>query len=233
MYRKRAYLPVLFFLVLGSLACVIFQLPVSKSSETGPSQEPPTSAPPSESAPINTPAGQAVPPTATLFPEQQLHIVTDQTKAIQATIPVIWTDMRTAAWVDENNQTIGTTFMASTNIEDFLNWKAEGVAISVSRHLQVGYVELLDQEYEFYIKQCEDTYRTRWTLENPIYAGKYVVFGNCGSVQNTWLSLFSVTSKKDAGKYIARVLAYDMIPTYGDTFRDIIMQFQVFPENLP
>jgi hypothetical protein len=141
--------------------------------------------------------------------------------------------MRTAAWVDKNNQTIGTTFMASTNIEDFLNWKAEGVAISVSRHLQVGYVELLDQEYEFYVKQCTDTYRTRWTLENPIYAGKYVVFGDCGSDQNSWLSLFSVTGKKDAGKYIARVLAYDMIPTYGDAFRDIIMQFQVFPENLP
>jgi hypothetical protein len=29
------------------------------------------------------------------------------------------------------------------------------------------------------------------------------------------------------------VVAFDMIPAYGDMFREIVMQFKVFPENLP
>jgi hypothetical protein len=176
---------------------------------------------------------QAFSPTATLFPEKLLHRVTDQTGAIEANIPTLWTDLRTEPWLDDQGQTLGTTFIASTDIAAFLKFQAEGVAISVSRRLPVGYIQLLETEYAKYIQHCEDTYKTRWNVEDPIYTGKHVVFGECNGQRDTWLSLFSVVNKRDPSQYIARVVAYDMIPTYGDEFRDIIMKFKVFPENLP
>jgi hypothetical protein len=52
-------------------------------------------------------------------------------------------------------------------------------------------------------------------------------------MRDTWLSLFAVVDKQDPGNYIARVVAYDMIPTYGDSFRDIILNFKILPENIP
>jgi hypothetical protein len=107
------------------------------------------------------------------------------------------------------------------------------VAISVSRHPPVGYVQLLENEYKVYVRQCQDTYKTRWKLEDPVYNGMYFVFGECAGTKNTWLSLFTAVSKTEPGKYIARVVAYDMAPLYGDDFRSIIMKFKVKPENIP
>jgi hypothetical protein len=179
------------------------------------------------------PEKPTVHPTDTLFPEEQLETVTDQTGAIQVNIPTTWTDTRTEPWLDEKSETIGTTFMASTNIDAFLQRRAEGVAVSVSQHLPVGYAQLLEHEYDYYVKYCEDTYKTRWQLDHPVYKGFYYVFGECNGVRDTWLSLFAVVDKHDPGRYIARVVAYDMIPTYGDTFREIIMNFKILPEKIP
>jgi hypothetical protein len=83
------------------------------------------------------------------------------------------------------------------------------------------------------VKYCEDIYKTRWRVEHPVYKGFYYVFGECNGVRDTWLSLFAVVDKNDPGKYIARVVAYDMIPIYGDTFREIIMNFKILPEKIP
>lgn len=245
MNRKRAFKqPLLLSIALLILACVILPAPFGKGgaiqtsvppnpispTETAPAPIPTTTP---TSTPTTAPPDQVLPPTATLFPEEQLHTVTDQTNVIEANIPTVWTDTRTEPWKDKKGRTIGTIFMASTNIEAFLKFQAEGVAISVSRHLPVGYAQLLEDEYASYVKQCKDTYKTRWKLENPTYNGAYFVFGECAKTQNTWLSVFSMVSKQDPGQYIARVVAYDMIPTYGDTFRDMILKFKVFAENLP
>jgi len=245
MKRNRVLYPLLVFLVLLILACVVLPAPVGKAQDT-PTTASPTSIPPT--ATTTTPSAtsrppstattaaqdQIVPPTATLFPEKQLHTVTDQTKAIEANIPTVWTDMRTVPWTDAKGATIGTTFMASTDVEAFLKFRAEGVAISVSSRLQIGYTQLLDEEYKLYVQHCNDTYKTRWKLDDaPVYRGMYFVFNECDGTPDAWLSLFSLVSKQDSGQYIARVVGYDMIPTYGDTFRDIILDFKVFPENLP
>jgi hypothetical protein len=192
-----------------------------------------TSATTSTLTPTAIPETPTLHPAETLFPEEQLDTVMDQTGAIRVNIPTTWTDRRTEPWLDENNETIGTTFMASTNIDAFLKLGAEGVAVSVSQHLPVGYAELLEREYDYYVKYCEDTYKTRWRLDHPVYKGFYYVFGECNGVRDTWLSLFAVVDKHDPGKYIVRVVAYDMIPTYGDTFRDIIMNFEILPEKIP
>ncbi|PKN92734.1 MAG: hypothetical protein CVU44_13845 [Chloroflexi bacterium HGW-Chloroflexi-6] len=236
---SRNQVSLLVALAVLTLACVLLPVTVTE----GPDE--PTALPPTPTGSASTataavlPTEAAASPTLTLplaevlAPEERLDTVTDETNAIRANIPTVWTDTRTDPWLDAKGNTLGIIFLASTDIEAFLAFKAEGVAISVSRRLPVGYTQLLDEEYEFYVTRCQDTYKTRWKLDGSVYRGMYFVFGECDQTRDAWLSLFSVVSQQDSSQYIARVVGYDMIPTYGDTFRDIIMDFEVFPENLP
>ncbi len=244
MKPNRSLKPLLIALVCLSLACAFLSLPVERPSAS-PIPASPTALPPGETVPA-VPTGTNPPPsatateaaaalpTATLFAEEQLHTVIDESGTIQAKLPSLWSDLRTLPWTDAKGATLGVTFMASTDVEAFLAFQAEGVAISVSSRLPVGYIQVLEQEYELYIPRCEDTYKTRWELDdNPLYRGEYVVFGECEGRRDAWLSLFSLVNRQDAGQYIVRIVGYDMIPTYGDSFRDMILDFKVFPENLP
>jgi hypothetical protein len=174
-----------------------------------------------------------LPPTAAVNPEQQTHFVTDETGAIEANIPTVWADLRTEPWLNEKGETLGTIFTASTDIEAFLNFQAEGVSISVSRKLPVGYIQLLETEYDRYVKPCEDSYKTRWKLDDPVYNGLYFVFGKCAGTDYTWLSLFTLVDQRSPGQYIARLVGYDMIPIYGEDFRTMLLKFKVHPEKLP
>lgn len=247
MLRKRTLMPILLLLISPILACVTFASPINKGSEVTQPPEAPPAIVSSEAAPskIPTSAPAAKPTsapkatsvtstTAALDPEKHVHVVTDETGAIEANIPTVWTDMRTEPWLDSNGKKIGTTFTAATNIDAFLKFQAEGAAFSVSNRLPIGYVRLLENEYKGYVKQCEDSYKTRWKLENdPVYNGMYFVFGKCAKTEYTWLSLFTAVDKKNPGQYIARIVAYDMAPIYGDDFRATIMKFKVHPEKLP
>jgi hypothetical protein len=251
MSQKRTFNPIVLFFVLPILACVTLAAPLgtqnlATQTRVAPSPMPitetiptaaPTTAPITKptSAPQATPQSTALPPTAALAPEKQLHTVIDETGAIEANVPAVWTDMKTEPWLNEKGVKIGTTFTASTDIEAFLKLKAEGVSISVSRHLPIGYVQLLEKEYGIYThtQQCEDTYKTRWKLEDPVYNGMYFVFGNCDGTDYAWLSLFTMVDKKDPGKYVARMVGYDLIPVYGEDFRTMLLKFKVHSEKLP
>jgi hypothetical protein len=123
--------------------------------------------------------------------------------------------------------------MASTDVDAFAGWQVEGVSISVSRRLGRGYIQLLDEEYATYSQVCRDPFLDRWEFENEFHRGKYYVLVDCGGVEDGWLSLFAVVGRADPNAYTARVLAYDMIPIFGEDFRDIIMKLQVDPEKLP
>jgi hypothetical protein len=237
---SRTLSPLLWSLILLTLACASLSPPAGPEPQTptNPAKPSPTVTPPPTPTPLPqhtaAPLPQTSTPTATLFPEEQLRTVTDQTGAIEATLPIVWTDLRSAPWLDPKGQTLGTRFLASTDIEAFLKFQAEGVEISVSRHLPVGYTQLLETEYDFYVGQCQDTYRTRWRLDDhPVYRGLYVVFGECAGQPDAWLSLFSLVNRTGPDRYIARVVAYDRVPTYGDDFREMILKFRVFPANLP
>lgn len=157
----------------------------------------------------------------------------DESNAIAATIPRAWQDTRTIPWMDDQGETIGTTFMASTDLEAFLDWHAEGVAISVSRRLNRGYLQLLVEEYQTYLDLCSDPFFTFWDFENAIHRGRYAALNRCAHVEHSWLSILSVVSIEDPQAYVARVLAYDLPPLFGGEFRDIMMQFQVIPDKLP
>jgi hypothetical protein len=247
MNLKRTFNPILLCVFLSSLACVTLTAPFgARNNATEPPAEQtvvvntevvpentPTRTPTSKPTVIPTTAPTAaLPPTATLHPEKQTYFVTDETGAIEANIPTVWTDLRTEPWVNEKGEKVGTIFTASTDIEAFLKFQAEGVSISVSHKLPVGYIQLLETEYERYIKQCEDTYLTRWKVEDPVYQGLNIVFGDCAETDNTWLSLFTLVDKRNPSQYIARLVAYDMIPIYGEDFRTMLLKFKVHPENL-
>jgi hypothetical protein len=172
-------------------------------------------------------------PTATLYPERNLHAVTDESNAITAIIPVAWEDTRSSAWTDSQDNVIGITFMASSDIDRFLNWEAEGVVISISRRLGKGYIQLLDEEYAAYLNHCSDAFHTYWDFKNSLYRGKYVVLNDCEQIHNSWLRILTVVNLEDPGSYVARILAYDLEPIFGSEFAEILMQFQVFPDYLP
>lgn len=200
---------------------------LSETSTTVPS---PASVKPSATiAPLDT----APPPSPSPYAERDLHVATDETEAIIAFIPVAWHETRTIPWTDDRGRTIGTTFMASTDIERFRDLQVEGVAISVSRRLPMGYIQLLDEEYETYLEICNHPFSGYSDFQNSFYRGKWVTLNDCYQIDNSWLSILSVVSIEDPQGYVARVLAYDMPPIFGGEFRRIMMQFQVLPENLP
>ncbi len=178
-------------------------------------------------------AAPAVTPTPTPFPERDLHTVTDDFGVITAELPKAWTDIRTERWLDNKGKAIGVTLLAAYNIEDFQDLKGEGVAISVSDRLGKGYIQLLDEETKYYEKFCRDAYQTAWTVEHPLYRGKYMVL-DCDPLDSyAWLSVMSMVNKKDPGAYVARVVGLDEIPIFGDEFRDVVTGFEVNAGNLP
>ena len=173
-------------------------------------------------------------PSATPFPEEQLYTVTNDAGSITATIPTVWTDVRSLTWKNEQNAVIGHVLIASSDVDAFLRWEVEGVSISVSRNLGMGYLQLLESDYSKYSILCSnDPYHTFFDVENSLHTGKEFVLTDCGGIDGGWLSVMVVVPPGDNRTYVAEVLGYDMIPLYGDTFRDILMRFEVFPEMLP
>lgn len=178
-------------------------------------------------------AAPAVTPTPTPFPERDLVTVTDDFGVIESNLPRAWTDIRTERWLDAKGKPVGVTLLAAVNLEDFQDLKGEGVAISVSDRLGKGYIQLLDEETKFYEKFCDDSYKTAWTMDHPLYRGKYMVL-DCDPLDSyAWLSVMSMVNKKDPAAYVARVVGLDEIPIFGDEFREVVTGFEVNINNLP
>jgi hypothetical protein len=224
-----------------SFACSLFTpalpLPATNPPQTE-APRPPTAtpSPPTAEVPQRAPihiASQTPPPSATVFPEEQLTTVANSAGSILATVPTVWTDIRSLDWIDDQNRVMGHVLLASTDVDAFLEWKVEGVSISVSRKLGIGYIQLLERDYAKYSKLCNDPFHTFWDEASSLQRGKSFVLDDCGGVQDGWLSVMSVVPKDGSGAYVAEVLAYDMPPTYGDTFREIMLRFEVSPDKLP
>lgn len=192
--------------------------------------EPTATQPEPTARPTQTP----IPPTATstLFPEYQTHMLSDQTGAISINVPTTWTDQQTLPWLDEKGKQVGTTFIVATNVDQFLALEAEGVAISVSKRLPIGYIELLDREVPNYLGICEDTYRTRWEINDATHRGREAVLG-CHGSSYEWLTIMTMVNKSDPAAYIVRLVGLDLAPIFGDDFREMLRQFEVNPSLLP
>lgn len=235
--RRRAPAPWLAALAL-SLACSLSAQPRPTVIASTATDTPPPSIArlqPTATRPYHTPTPSPKTPTpsATPFPEYDLIAVTNEAGSITATIPRVWADIRSLDWTDEDGRVIGHTLRASTDIDAFLAWKVEGVAISVSRRLRIGYIELLDREYERYEPLCGDPFQTFWDEDSSLHRGKSFVLTDCGGVEDGWLSVMSMVPRDGSGAYVAEVFAYDMPPTFGGDFRDILLRFEVVPDRLP
>jgi hypothetical protein len=238
-------------LVLAGLALsacdLVNSTPTEQPTPSGPTLDPrpieiATTAPalpepiatPTQPEPTREPTQTPIPPTAspTLFPEYQTHLVTDQTGAITINVPTTWTDQMTLPWLDKNGKHVGTTFIVANDVEKFLVLEAEGVAISVSRQLPIGYIELLDNEVPNYLGVCDDTYHTRWDVNTDTHRGKEATL-NCHGSSYEWLSVMTLVNKKDPAAYVVRLVGFDMIPIFGEDFRAMLLQFEVDPTLLP
>lgn len=189
---------------------------------------------PSQPEPTLRPTQTTIPATATptLFPEYVTHFVTDETGAITINVPTVWADQLTLPWLDEKGKQVGTIFIVATNVDKFLTLEAEGVAISVSKRLPIGYIELLDREVPNYLGICDDTYHTRWDVNTDTHRGQEAIL-NCHGSSYEWLAIMTLVNKSDPGAYIVRLVGFDMIPIFGDDFRDMLRKFEVEPQNLP
>lgn len=185
-----------------------------------------------ELQPTSTQASIQPSATPSPFPEDLTHLVTDDTGAITINVPTTWTDQQNLPWLDANGKEIGTTFIVATDVDEFLVLEAEGVAISASKHLPVGYIELLDREVPNYLGVCDDTYHTRWEINTATHRGKEAVL-NCHGSSYEWLSLMTLVSKDNPAAFIARIIGFDMVPIFGDSFRTMLLQFEVDPTLLP
>jgi hypothetical protein len=245
--RIKSMLILLIFFI---TACNLFKETATQQlpQPNPPSQDPPlevaTTAPalpeplPSATAtqpkPTSKPTQTPFSPTATItpFPEDLTHFVTDETGVITINVPTTWTNQRTLPWLDENGKQVGTTFFVATDVDKFLTLEAEGVAISVSKRLPIGYIELLDTEVPSYLGICDDTYHTRWDINTDTHRGKEAVL-NCHGSSYEWLSIMTMVNKEDPAAYIVRLVGFDMIPIFGEDFRDMLRQFEIDPANLP
>jgi hypothetical protein len=189
--------------------------------------------------PMNTPT---LPPTSTRPPPQPsatianesiLHTITNDAGSISAVIPSTWTDVRSLTWTNEQEVVIGHKLVASSDVEAFLEWKADGVAIGVSRDLPIGYLQLLDIDADRYGELAPHPAYSFDDFENRLHRGKYFTLWLCGGVQGCLLRVFSLVPQGDGPAYVAEVLLYDDLPYTSQKIEDSIMRFEVDPDRLP
>ncbi len=208
---------------------------VPDATATSPCQSPLATA----TLPINTPTLRPTStrrppqPSATTPNENRLRIITNDADSISVAVPSTWTEVRSLTWTNEQEVVIGHKLVASSDVEAFLEWKADGVSISVSRRLPIGYLQLLDKEADRYGELAPHPAYSFDDFENSHHRGKYFTLWLCGGVQGCLLRGFSVVPKGDGPTYVAEVLLYDDLPYTSQAIDDSIMRFEVDPDRLP
>jgi hypothetical protein len=56
---------------------------------------------------------------------------------------------------------------------------------------------------------------------------------NCHGSIYEWLTIMTLVSKSDPAAYIVRLVGFDMIPIFGEDFRDKLRQFEIDTTLLP
>ncbi len=114
-------------------------------------------------------------------------LISDETGAMQVEVPVEWTDIDGAPYIDEEGRAV-TDVRASPNLEEFRQtWDTPGVIFSASSAWAATTTEeaLLDSGLESLQSQC--TYDGRYDYEDPAYVGIYDLFFDCGDTLATYV----------------------------------------------
>jgi hypothetical protein len=237
---------ILSFMILS--ACSIGNFPAVESSseeesstteDTTSSQRQPAEPTRSESEP-NPPAVTSppqAPPSATPTQTQEvstdgdIYFVTDEFDAVVYFIPNEWNEYHASPWL-EDGHVVGSAISASSDLNAYLNWGAPGVSIYVSRRLDRGYLQMMEEFGNLFAESC-DEYLHIWDYENDNHRGRRQRFWRCGGEDGPTLDLVALVSQEDWQAYTAIVVIVWFIPNEYQLNEDVLLNFLVIPENLP
>jgi len=129
-------------------------------------------------------------------------LISDDTGSMQVEVPVEWSDVDGAPYVDDEGREI-TDVRAAPNLGDFQEtWSTPGMIFSASSAWAATVSEeaLLDLALESLQAQC--TYDGRYDYEDPAYTGLYDLFFECGDTLATYVV---VAARPPAGDFIILV----------------------------
>ena len=129
-------------------------------------------------------------------------VISDDTGAMQVEVPVEWSDVDGAPYVDDEGRDI-TDVRASSDLAAFQEtWNTPGVIFSASSDWAATASEeaLLDRLLESLQTQC--TYDGRYDYEDPAYLGLYDLFFDCGDTLATYVV---VAARPPEGDFIILV----------------------------
>jgi serine protease Do len=195
-------------------------LEFSQSTEEGDAAPPPP--PPDNEEPEPEPSS----------PDSEWYIAVDQYGAIAVYLPTSqWPNYSYGDWT-EDGEIVGTSIYASSDIDAMMNWQASGVVLSVSKRLDKGYIQVLDEYSDVFGEACDDVpYRT--DFENDYYRGMSERYWYCGSHDGPTVDIYSLVSKEDPQAFVATLLIFWFIPREYQLTEDVLLSFTVLPENLP
>lgn len=174
-------------------------------------------------------------PTAPRFPpasgEENWFLAFDDSEALFIMLPTLWDDYSSSEWQQEG-KVIGTTLSASSDLDDYLNWGAPGLTIAVSKRLDRGYIEMMDEFRDTFAEPCRDEPH-RWEVENETYRGVRQRFWDCGGEGGPALDLMALVRKDDPGAFTTMVMIVWFYAIEVQNTEDTLLKFVVIPENLP
>ncbi len=150
--------------------------------------------------------------------------VTDDSGALQMSVPSSWGQIDGSAWVSDSGDVLGVSLRAAPNLDDFLSsWSTPGVIFNASSDLGTNTADILDLiEYS---DSC--TYDSRNEYSDELYTGQYDVWKECGDTGTTGLVLV-VTPADDS--FIALVMVQIVSDADLDALDTILSSFQVIVE---
>lgn len=121
-------------------------------------------------------------------PEGQTYTyttITDDSGLLIVEVPTAWSDTNGSAWTSDGEE-IGVAVSAAPDLEGFnTTWDIPGVFFGASAQLNTTVPELLDG----FTFSGSCTYDGRYDYSDPLYAGQYDLWTNCGSAGSLYLIL--------------------------------------------
>lgn len=202
-----------------------------RSQPAEPTGSEPTSGPPTITSLPPAPTTERSTQTQETSTQGDIYFVTDEFDAVVYNIPIEWGEYLVGPWM-EDNDVIGSFITASSDVDAYFNWGAPGVSIYVSRRLDRGYLQMMEEFANVFAESC-DEYLHRWDYENDLHRGRRQRFWRCGGEDGPALDLVALVNKDDWQAYTAIVVIVWFYPVEIQLTEDYLLSFMVLPENLP
>jgi serine protease Do len=150
-------------------------------------------------------------------------IVSDDSGAIQVSIPQEWTDIDGSAWVLDE-ETVGATVSASRNLSEFYDtFATPGVFFGASDVLAASYDagSFLDELPDF---SADCTYEGRSDYEDSVYTGLFDHYTDCGGVGS---QIINIVAFPASGELVVWVQTQIVSEADLDALDEIINSFDV------